>query len=682
MTYIYDIECVINAFTVIFLDVNTPKVLIEDYINADINKNIEHKKIALSNINHKEFIIFNNTNNLQVLVQFLKSANCATLVGYNNVKYDNLLLDYILQNSTLLNTYNIDRITNTLYNLSQDVVSYMKIGTYRKDFNIKYSGKYTSIDLMKLHGLDKKFISLKQVSISLKWYRVEDYTPPDITTEEIFKYGYAGKIEWYDRYVLSEHIMGLLAYNLNDVLITYMLYHEGIDELKNRINTQLQYGVNVLSLSRSGMADRLLFKGYEEATGLSYWDYKDARTYRRVIKFNELIIPEIKFKTKELTTFLEDLKTRVIKVGVDKFKELIIFKGTGYTFAKGGLHSVDRPKSFVKGVNVNGYIIDWDFDSYYPGFVVSNRIKAKHLLDAIIDVIEHHMLKRIKAKKSGDKITAGIGKILLNSGVFGKLGFEYSPMFDLKAMYQVTINLQLILLMLIERLELLNIHVISANTDGIVAIVPEELHSLYKSTCLNLAAEFKFSGEFTYYDKYIRTTVNDYLTVKNDGKVKAKGDFVSTIQIDKGYFAPAIAKTLYEYYINDNKDIESIIHNYDIYDYCISIKVGSQYISELHSIKNGSKHIELLQKDNRYFVSNTGGVFLKHKGEDNTYANVIKGQYVTIFNTYYDSNNYNIKYSWYLSKVRGIINKINNAITKDSKGKKSISGNMFENIII
>jgi len=673
MTYVYDIEIVINCSTFVFIDVNTPQELIQDYINADISKNITVKQEALDKIKHKEFIIFNETNNLISLINFLKRKDTTTLIGYNSFKYDNIIIDYILQNAAILSTYDAKRITHELYGISQDIIGYMKIGSYRKDFNVKYSNRYTSIDLMKLHGLDKSFISLKQVSIALKWYRVEDYTPPEITDAEIMKYGYVGKIEWYNRYVLNEHLTGLLDYNINDVLITYVLYHHGIDELKNRINTQLKYKVNVLSLSRSATADKLISKGYEEATGLNYWDYQDKRTYRRVIKFNELIIPNISFKTKELSEFLNNLKTKVIKVGVDNFKELIIFKGTGYTFAKGGLHSVDRPKEFkVKDT----YIIDFDFDSYYPGFLISNSIKPKHLSHSIIDVLRHHRDIRVKAKKDGDKATADIGKIILNS-VYGKLGFEYSFMYDLKAMYTVTINLQLILLMLVERLEMLNIPVISANTDGIVAIVPKDLHKLYKKTCIDLANEFKFSGEFTYYNKYIRTTVNDYITVKNDGKVKVKGDFTYDIQINKGYFAPVIAKVLYEYYVNENKNLNELVRQYDIYDYCISIKVGNQFISELHSIKNNQKHIEVLQKDNRYFVSNTGGVFLKHNVETNKYNNVIKGKYVTIFNTFYHSKDYNINYNWYLSKIRATINKINNIVTKDIK---KISGGLFDSI--
>jgi hypothetical protein len=674
-SYVYDIENVVNFFSIRFIDVNVNENLVDGYIQADIKKDIYLKAKLISKMNVVTFIITDNINEINKLITFLRDKNTNVLIGYNNFSYDDVILDYILQNSAVLNTYKPTMLNNRLYELGRDIIAYQNIGSYRKDYNIAKSRVYTSIDLMKLHGLDKLRVSLKQVSIALKWYRVEDYTPPPITDAERMKYGYIGDVAWYDRYVLPEHIPLMLEYNLNDVLITLKLYYHGINELKNRVVTQQKYGVDVLSLSRSGVADRLMSKGYSDATGLEWWDFSSKRTYRRIIRFDEIIIPEIQFKTKELKLFFNTLKDKVIKVGHDTFKETLVFRGTGYTFAKGGLHSIDRGADYDIRQMKGNKLIDWDYDSYYPGFVIEYRVKPKHLQDVIIDVIRHHRDTRVKAKKAGDKTTADIGKIVLNSGVFGKLGFEYSFMYDLLAMYKVTINLQLILLTLIEELELNNIHVISANTDGIVSIVKDEDYEKYRNICLNNARKFKFSGEFTEYKRYIRTSVNSYIAIKTDGKVKLKSEFVTDIQINKGYNAPVVAKTLYEYYVNDRTNIDEVIREYDIYDYCISIKVGSQFQTELHSIKDGVKLIENLQKDNRYFVSNSGGVILKYNKNENKYVNVIKKHYVTIFNTYYESNNYNINYNYYKARVMDVINRINNTIT--TKAKKQ-SGSLFD----
>jgi hypothetical protein len=291
---------------------------------------------------------------------------------------------------------------------------------------------------------------------------------------------------------------------------------------------------------------------------------------------------------------------------------------------------------------------------------------------------------RIKAKKDGDKETASINKTLLVA-IFGKYGLD-SWTLDLKALYSVTVNGQMLLLMLAERLELLNIPILSANTDGIVAKVPIDKYELYTKTCTEFSKEIGISGEFTEYIKYVRTNVNNYITLKANGEAKAKGEFVSSIEIDKGYKYPVVAKVLQEFYINDNTNIDEVIRQYDILDYCISIKVGGQFKTELHTIKDGKLDIEILQKSNRYFISNQGGVILKRNLETNALTNIVKGKYVTVFNRLVIKDDYNINYTWYKSKVMNVINRINNALTKDIKvtniksSKSKMSGTLFDEL--
>lgn len=416
--WVYDIEIVINCNTFIFIDAKTDKALIDAYVEADINKNTAEIAIALSKLEYRKFIIFNDTNELDKLIDFLRSDEVKILIGYNSHKYDDVILDYILQNSTILKTYSVDRIVNTLYNLSQDIIGFQQIGNYRKEYSIRYSKQYISIDLMRLHGLDKLRISLKQVSISLKWYRVEDYTPPEITDGEILKYGYTGTIEWYNRYVLPKHLEGLVFYNINDVLITYTLFNHSKDELANRIMTQQKYNSKVLSLSRSSTADVLMTHFYKESTGLEYWDFKDKRTYRRNIKFNDIIKPDIQFNTPQLKDFLFRLLQTEIKIGQDKFEEKLVFKNTGYKFAQGGLHSIDRPGVLVSTDNYT--YIDADVSSYYPSIIIKYLIAPKHLSrEAFVNILSFITKARIKAKKTGDTSLAAIYKIVINS-VYGE----------------------------------------------------------------------------------------------------------------------------------------------------------------------------------------------------------------------------------------------------------------------
>lgn len=82
------------------------------------------------------------------------------------------------------------------------------------------------------------------------------------------------------------------------------------------------------------------------------------------------------------------------------------------------------------------------------------------------------------------------------------MGFPDSPVHDIKALVSVTINGQLFLMMLIESLVTNGIRAISANTDGIVSIVPKDKSDLYYKLCEEWSKIVNFELEFTHYELY------------------------------------------------------------------------------------------------------------------------------------------------------------------------------------
>jgi len=294
------------------------------------------------------------------------------------------------------------------------------------------------------------------------------------------------------------------------------------------------------------------------------------------------------------------------------------------------------------------------------------------------------------------------------------MGFEFGWLFDLKAMYEVTINGQLYLLKLIEMLSEINVQVVSANTDGIVCKIYKDQLNDYERVCKNWCNWSKLELEFTDYIKYIRTTVNDYLALKNTGDIiatsfftdedldedrelsdedldkyikknsKTKGDFIDDVQLDKGYPTPIIAKCLHNYFLKGISIDDTLYDSKDIYDFCLSQKTGNVFINEYHTIKNGKLHIDILQKTIRYYVSRSGGVVIKKYKDSNKRISILAKHNVTLLNDfieYDDFSKYDIKYSYYKSRVMDIINKIYLQNTSDIKGTKSksgISGTLFD----
>ena len=161
------------------------------------------------------------------------------------------------------------------------------------------------------------------------------------------------------------------------------------------------------------------------------------------------------------------------------------------------------------------------------------------------------------------------------------------------------------------------VQVVSANTDGIVSIVDVEALDEYHEVCTQWQHKLSYDLEFTEYTKLVQTTVNDYMAITTGGYIKQKGDFLTGLNITKGYYFPIVAIAINAYF-KDNIPVEKTIREHtDIYDYCIAQKVGNQFNVEYHTLKNNKLYIETVQQTNRYFVSITGGTLLKSYKDKN-----------------------------------------------------------------
>ena len=82
-------------------------------------------------------------------------------------------------------------------------------------------------------------------------------------------------------------------------------------------------------------------------------------------------------------------------------------------------------------------------------------------------------IKELKEELAHHDVNQAGKKIQIN-GSFGKFGSKYSKLYSPNMLLATTITGQLTLLMLIEQLELNNIPVISANTDGLEYYCPRD----------------------------------------------------------------------------------------------------------------------------------------------------------------------------------------------------------------
>lgn len=714
----YDVEVTRNYFSVVFVDLRSYLKTFSDCVDNEgkaipiIDKLsvIEIKK-RLETIPKKRFVLYEDDDSdlFNLLYWLIQKAD---YFGYNNRRYDRLML------SALLMYYNQfdkpSKLITFLYETSQRVIRNSNNDTLWTDnftsLILRNNVAFRDLDLFQIFRLDHFHKSLKQTSINIKWYNLKEYTMPPIG--DLDRHYYHERLpeakgmtdrelnihyrNVFERFIPKEYLQEMADYNDNDVYIVAELIRMNQEEVLLRYRISEEYKVDVFSASRSTIADKVIVKLYSKFTGLHPKAFIDTKTIRRKIVVSEILSDKIAFSTPELNDILSDIRSLTLRGEKGEFDREFTFMGTSYTIATGGLHSNEIPAVYTE--NDDNIIVDRDVASYYPNMIRSLKVCQKHLLpkawfriaDTIVDErLEHKHLSKDKSldSKERDKhaTAAACLKIVANAGIFGKMGSEKSFLCDKKAMYQVTINGQLFLLMLIEKLELAGIHVISANTDGIVTVVPRKLEKTADDICHWWEKHLGLELEFTYYTKYVTEGVNSYLTIKRGGSCKFKGRMNPKMfleDLSKGYNSPIVAKCVTEYFINGTPVMETLRNAKSILDFCRTQNVNHKYRLEFTHVVDGKIRTDVVQRNTRFYISSTGGTLMKVESmgwNDNGEEQVKKsslcaGQRVSICNTVDDTDisELNVNYLYYYNEAMAIIEPIEQSRNNKGKGKRLV----------
>lgn len=714
----YDVEVTRNYFSAVFVDLRSYLKTFSDCVDNEgkaipiIDKlSVTEIKKRLETIPKKRFVLYEDDDSdlFNLLYWLIQKAD---YFGYNNLKYDRLML------SALLMYYNQfdkpSKLITFLYETSQRVIRNSNNDTLWTDnftsLILRNNVAFRDLDLFQIFRLDHYHKSLKQTSINIKWYNLKDYTMPPIG--DLDRHYYHERLpeakgmtdrelnihyrNVFERFIPKEYLQEMADYNDNDVYIVAELIRMNQEEVLLRYRISEEYKVDVFSASRSTIADKVIVKLYSKFTGLHPKAFIDTKTIRRKIVVSEILSDKIAFSTPELNDILSGIRSLTLRGEKGEFDREFTFMGTSYTIATGGLHSNEIPAVYTE--NDDNIIVDRDVASYYPNMIRSLKVCQKHLLpkawfriaDTIVDErLEHKHLSKDKSldSKERDKhaTAAACLKIVANAGIFGKMGSEKSFLCDKKAMYQVTINGQLFLLMLIEKLELAGIHVISANTDGIVTVVPRKLEKTADDICHWWEKHLGLELEFTYYTKYVTEGVNSYLTIKRGGSCKFKGRMNPKMfleDLSKGYNSPIVAKCVTEYFINGIPVMETLRNAKSILDFCRTQNVNHKYRLEFTHVVDGKIRTDVVQRDTRFYISSMGGTLMKVESmgwNDNGEEQVKKsslcaGQRVSICNTVDDTDisELNVNYLYYYNEAMAIIEPIEQSRNNKGKGKRLV----------
>lgn len=541
-------------------------------------------------------------------------------VGYNNIHYDNPILNYIimLYNKHYFNSYSTRELTESIFRMSQLVIDKNSDFDLWKEY--KYARNFLSIDLLTMLYSKALRVSLKEMQVTMQYKNVEEFV-----------------VDWHQD-LPEKDIDRLISYNINDVESTEELLYRCKDLLELRIETEKDFGLPCLSLDRVNLGDRLLQLKVMEKTGLNKKQLENMKSPADYVDLEKVIFPWIKFESPILQKKLTDMKNQHnVSPGRKGYINTFIFGEMKVTIGVGGIHG-DNGTCIIKP-NEDELLLDSDVNSLYPSLMRMYHLYPPKLKNVLGQIFPQIIDDRLEFKRTGQKNKNETYKYMLN-GVSGKMQDETSWLFSPFTVMQVRINGQLLLLMLAERLLKLGCKLYQINTDGILYKLKkskhEELQQVLKEweklTMLTLETE-----EFT---QFYQLAINDYFGVEPNNKIKKKGFFLTDIELGKGLTPKIIPEAIINYFVHNIPVEDTIKSCKDICKFLQAEKTGKQWTVEYNE--------QIQQRINRFYVSNSGYYLWKWKLDDTgkkSYQIMLKDHGVRLHNKFYSDEDLQWKYS-------------------------------------
>jgi hypothetical protein len=559
--------------------------------------------------------------------------------GYNNLHYDNPIINYIIEYEDRLMKYNVATICSSIFNLSKTITTSTEdnIDAWK---HWKYQIWFDTFDLLTMLYSSKLRVGLKEIQVTMQYPNVQEFV-----------------CDW-DKPLPLEDFDSMIDYNINDIESTTELLNRCKKDIDLRIAIEDEYGVRVLSKDGVNIGMKILTQKYLEKTGLSWWDIEGLRSPMDYIPLKDVILPFIKYDSPILQKVLNDMKSQIVSPGRKGYENNFVFEGLRYTVGVGGLHSKNDPEIIIP--KENEMLIDIDVASLYPSMLIEYRFYPKHLGPEFLEVYSQIKEERIEAKHNGDKVKNETLKLALN-GLSGNLQSEHNFCYSPEAVMKIRINGQLLLLMLAEKLTQVGCRIVQANTDGLFVLLKKDSYQQVNIICRNWEQLTKLTLEEERFEAMYQYAINDYIAVregyketKNPDLIKTKGMFITKVLLGKGLSAKIIPEAIIKYFVDGIPVEQTIKECGDIRKFLMSEKTGKQW------------HVEYMneeqQRINRFYASTNGGYLWKWKDNNGVpaYQNMLTASGVTLLNKFDNKpiEERKINYRYYLKEALKIIEEL------------------------
>lgn len=512
----------------------------------------------------QEVLVFSYFPDLEVderrgLWDFIKTLGTATLCGYNNAHYDDIILGYLISTKLganvnneqyLHSVLNVEDPSTGFFNLSKAIIDRELNWRERRRLTdvLEANTARPAMDVMAVFNLK---VSLKKIEASMGLPIMELPFDPEVPID-------------MDTYVK------VVPYNIHDVYTLQLISERMWWALGPRFEIEAEFGIPAQRMSDPAFAKAYMRRQYTNLTG-SYIPSAEVRRQEVNYIWN---LGDAVYKDFEFThPAFQEVYEKILNWGTYTYRDTISFdpelNGTYYTVRTGGLHTVDTPRVF-RSDDKHVYM-DIDFGSYYPGLKRTFGLYPQHLdREALSQILSTLIVERLLAKREGRTGYAAGLKIVLNAGMYGLLDDEWFGYRDPEMRLAICLNGQLLLMELCNKFEDSGISVISANTDGVTVKMPRNLGGTLANIMRETYEKYHIPLEATPFVKGVQTSISDYAIEKDTymvvmdhnglareetkGGVKRKGRFSDYTHPAQSVDMPVVYRSVEYAFLNDGEE--------------------------------------------------------------------------------------------------------------------------------
>lgn len=269
---------------------------------------------------------------------------------------------------------------------------------------------------------------------------------------------------------------------------------------------------------------------------------------------------------------------------------------------------------------------NFDVASYYPHLMTlygytSRNIPSPKTFSDVLD-------RRMKAKASGDKVTANALKLVVNT-TYGASLNQYNDLYDPLMGRSVCITGQLFLLELAEHLhkDIPGLQIVQLNTDGIMISHDDSFTEAVNAIVNEWQARTGFELEEDSIKALLQKDVNNYIELQTNGKVKAKGGMLVRGVAPAGAFnvnnnAPIVAEALIKAFTEHKPIQDTVAECNDPLKFQLIAKASGKYsaVYQYHYDCNSGRYTNKTptQRCNRVYAAKDASLGTLYKVHETT----------------------------------------------------------------